>query len=138
MKKATIALVFVCLMVLWLMLPVFLVSCSIIRPELNDFLTLTVRSGSCSGCFTIVLWNRTPWPILIRHAYWDVRGYVWHGPEPAEDFLLLPFGPYMSDFSAEVFWGPVEMGPVERVNVVLRAEATMLWCVTSDVEVTSW
>jgi hypothetical protein len=134
-RKATVGLVIICLVLLWAMLPVLIF---FRNPDLDRFLTLTVSGGPCPTChiesyFTLVLRNNGPWPMSIRHGRWDFLGVEWTGSRPGGEFTLMPFGAYTYAFIISSMGGPAG-----SVHVRFTAEATMLFITDYNVLITNW
>jgi len=137
MRKATVALVVICLAVTYVMAPVFISTLGGPSP----LLTLTVTDGGCHGrglpaCnpFSVTFRNLSPWPMYV-HGHWDFVPSIrlmprstYAGPPslPANDFTLAPFGVY--GFTVSV-WSETGLGVSETVpfDVTFSGEVVVLW-----------
>jgi hypothetical protein len=130
-RRTAVGLIVVCAVLLWVMLPIFIVS-----P--NCVLTLAVNpsmNSDCpagSACFTMELRNRGPWPITI-----DIMGLQfypsligpgvnvkWLEPGPDRPLVLIPFTGHQYTFWIKIMGG---LRPPDRVYVILTAKVTVLY-----------
>jgi hypothetical protein len=129
-RKATVGLIVVCIVLLWALSPILIA-------DPSRILTLTVTPGATSecpvgsACFTVQLQNRGPWPITVHvtelQFYPSLTGpsieVNWLGPKP-DDFLLTPFSGHSYILWIKIMEG---LGPPDRVYVVLSADVTVLY-----------
>jgi hypothetical protein len=130
-RRTTVGLIVVCLILLWAIFPIFIQS-----PDYVLALIVNARmSSDCpagSGCFTLELRNRGPWSIAIDIV--DLQFYPsligpsvnvnWLGPGPDQLLVLMPFTGHSYAFWIKIMSG---LNPPDRVYAILTANVTLLY-----------
>lgn len=131
MRRTSVGLIVVCLVLLWAIFPIFIQS-----PDYVLALIVNPRmSSDCpagSACFTLELRNRGPWPVAIDIV--DLQFYPsligpsvnvnWLGPGPDELIVLTPFTGHSYTFWIKIMGG---LNPPDRVYAILTANVTLLY-----------
>lgn len=131
MRRTSVGLIVVCLVLLWAIFPIFIQS-----PDYVLALIVNPRmSSDCpagSACFTLELRNRGPWPVAIDIV--DLQFYPsligpsvnvnWLGSGPDELIVLTPFTGHSYTFWIKIMGG---LNPPDRVYAILTANVTLLY-----------
>jgi hypothetical protein len=131
-----VGLIILCAFLAWAIPPAFVVS-----PDW--ILVLTVNPATSSGCptgsacFTLVLRNRGPWPIVVKivelQFYPSMIGpsvnVNWAGSSPGKNLVLLPFTRNTYTFSLGLLGG---LGGPKGIYAILKANIVLLY-VSRDV-----